>query len=325
MQCWRVSTTEEGVKGELRKGVTQVLRIEDMRYVEPWSLIQLRLLDRDMPPDTAEQCIVKRSQTSDFSERLEEFCVVGLTEIKAAAQASTLYVTMRGKTRVGQCALMTAIKAAHRPKKRPLAERAWEKQGGPRPRWSRLFGALHGMTMAPWIRAAAWQTLEGAIQWGEDRLDWSPTTSLCHFCTQKQKYSVESAVHFAIMMCECTRYGYGSIRVQRVRVQQVRALPVQAHKRSSGLNLRVSTGGRNVHRGTRSTSTEVLVLPGSGVTYPATKVLCSRKASQNEGGWLTRRVWVIVSFRGLFNTSNLHGTAVPRYCNNAKFQRYFDT
>eukprot|EP01050_Picozoa_sp_SAG11_P031764 SAG11_NODE_10012_length_862_cov_2.904325_1_plen_43_part_10 len=32
---------------------------------------------------------------------LEEFCVVGLTEIKAAAQASTLYVTMRGKTRVG--------------------------------------------------------------------------------------------------------------------------------------------------------------------------------------------------------------------------------
>ena len=34
---------------------------------------------------------------------------------------------------------------------------------------------------------------------------------------------------------------------------------------------------------------------------------------------------MIVSFRGLFNTSNLHGTAVPRYCNNAKFQRYFDT
>eukprot|EP01050_Picozoa_sp_SAG11_P042652 SAG11_NODE_19763_length_459_cov_0.980556_1_plen_50_part_10 len=29
-----------------------------------------------------------------------------------------------------------------------------------------------------------------------------------------------------------------------------------------------------------------------------TKVLCSRKASQSERGWLTRRVWVIVSFRG---------------------------
>eukprot|EP01050_Picozoa_sp_SAG11_P046720 SAG11_NODE_24058_length_378_cov_3.559140_1_plen_100_part_01 len=40
-----------------------------------------------------------------------------------------------------------------------------------------------------------------------------------------------------------TRYGYGNVRVQRVRVQQV-----QAHRRSSGLNLRVSTGGRNVHR-----------------------------------------------------------------------------
>eukprot|EP01050_Picozoa_sp_SAG11_P023176 SAG11_NODE_4587_length_1841_cov_9.406429_2_plen_241_part_00 len=170
-----------------------------MRYVEPWSLIQLRLLGRDMPPDTAEQCIVKRSQTSDFSERLEEFCVVGLTEIKATAQASTLYVTMRGKTRVGQCALMTAKSCAQ--EKRPLAERAWEKQGGPRPRWSRLFGALHGMTMAPWIRAAAWQTLEGAIQWGEDRLDWSPTTSLCHFCTQKQKYSVESAVQCHVGVC----------------------------------------------------------------------------------------------------------------------------
>eukprot|EP01050_Picozoa_sp_SAG11_P048213 SAG11_NODE_25669_length_355_cov_3.566406_1_plen_53_part_10 len=34
---------------------------------------------------------------------------------------------------------------------------------------------------------------------------------------------------------------------------------------------------------------------------------------------------MIVSLRGLFNTSKLHGTAVPRYCNNAKFQRYFDT
>ena len=67
---------------------------------------------------------------------------------------------------------------------------------------------------------------------------------------------------------ECTRYGYGSIRVQRIRV-----LPVQAHRRSSGLNLRVSTGGRNVHRGTGSTSTEVLVPLGSGVTYMIGAVL----------------------------------------------------
>eukprot|EP01050_Picozoa_sp_SAG11_P012028 SAG11_NODE_1311_length_5234_cov_4.354820_5_plen_95_part_00 len=60
----------------------------------------------------------------------------------------------------------------------------------------------------------------------------------------------------------CTRYGYGGIRVRRIRV-----LPVQTHMRSSGLNLRVSTGGRNVHRGTGSTSTEVSVLLGSDVTY----------------------------------------------------------
>ena len=74
------------------------------------------------------------------------------------------------------------------------------RQGGPRPRWSRLFGALRDMSMAPWLRAAAWQILEGAIQWGEDRVEWSPTTSLCRFCEKKQRYAFESAVHFA--MCE---------------------------------------------------------------------------------------------------------------------------
>eukprot|EP01050_Picozoa_sp_SAG11_P001975 SAG11_NODE_94_length_17057_cov_255.471754_8_plen_741_part_00 len=51
-----------------------------------------------------------------------------------------------------------------------------------------------------WLRAAAWQILEGAIQWGEDRVEWSPTTSLCRFCEKKQRYAFESAVHFA--MCE---------------------------------------------------------------------------------------------------------------------------
>ena len=54
--------------------------------------------------------------------------------------------------------------------------------------------------------------------------------------------------------------------------------PVQAHRRSSDLNLRVSTGGRNVHRGTGSTSTEVSVLLGSGVTYKIGAVL--RRALQ---------------------------------------------
>eukprot|EP01050_Picozoa_sp_SAG11_P010885 SAG11_NODE_1116_length_5800_cov_21.451149_3_plen_91_part_00 len=53
---------------------------------------------------------------------------------------------------------------------------------------------------------------------------------------------------------ECTRYGYGRVRVRRVRV-----LPVRAHRRSSSLKLRVPTGGLNVSRGTRSTSTEVTV------------------------------------------------------------------
>ena len=52
----------------------------------------------------------------------------------------------------------------------------------------------------------------------------------------------------------CTRSGYGG---KLNRVQRIRVLPVQAHRGSSDLNLRVSTGGRNVHRGTGSTSTEV--------------------------------------------------------------------
>eukprot|EP01050_Picozoa_sp_SAG11_P025333 SAG11_NODE_5682_length_1488_cov_41.849424_1_plen_106_part_10 len=106
---------------------------------------------------------------------------MGLTAVKAAAQLSTLYVRMEGKTRVGLCALMSAVVTTHKPKKKPLAERAWMRQGGPRPRWSRLFGALRDMSMAPWLRAAAWQILEGEIQWGEDRVEWSPTTSLCRF------------------------------------------------------------------------------------------------------------------------------------------------
>eukprot|EP01050_Picozoa_sp_SAG11_P032782 SAG11_NODE_10821_length_803_cov_1.617898_1_plen_143_part_00 len=64
------------------------------------------------------------------------------------------------------------------------------------------------------------------------------------------------------MLACCTRYGYGRIRVRRVRV-----LLVRAHRRSSRLKLRVSTGGLNVSRGTRSTSTEASVLYGSSVSY----------------------------------------------------------
>jgi len=80
----------------------------------------------------------------------------------------------------------------------------------------------------------------------------------------------------------CTRYGYGGNRVRRIRV-----LPVQAHRRSCTLNLRVSTGGRNVHSSIGSTSTEVLVLIGSGVSYMFEAVL--RRGLQLRGSGTASR------------------------------------
>eukprot|EP01052_Picozoa_sp_SAG31_P001561 SAG31_NODE_53_length_30139_cov_31.002197_3_plen_321_part_00 len=85
----------------------------------------------------------------------------------------------------------------------PLAERTWERQGGPRPQWKRLFMALANMAMVGWVREAAWSMLRGSVSWGTDRLSFAPEQALCPFCMKHHSApTIETANHFA----ECPRF-----------------------------------------------------------------------------------------------------------------------
>ena len=72
-------------------------------------------------------------------------------------------------------------------------------QGGVRPRWSKIFPALHKAVMPRWTREAAWSILHGTIQWGAERMSFSPETSVCRCCSSLDAPTVlETPEHFAL-------------------------------------------------------------------------------------------------------------------------------
>eukprot|EP01052_Picozoa_sp_SAG31_P040210 SAG31_NODE_5769_length_2335_cov_1.097496_2_plen_191_part_00 len=66
--------------------------------------------------------------------------------------------------------MKAAAATAFRSRDPPLAVRTWDRQGGPRPLWARLFRTLTDMAMVGWVRDAAWSMLRGSVSWGANRL-----------------------------------------------------------------------------------------------------------------------------------------------------------
>ena len=85
----------------------------------------------------------------------------------------------------GKAAVLNAVRA-NAPKKSHLPHRSWERQGGPKPKWGRLFRALADMVMTSWVRDSAWPLLQGGVWWG-----------VCAYCKSKGMFCMETATHFA--------------------------------------------------------------------------------------------------------------------------------
>ena len=175
---------------------------EDRRVcLEQWSAAQLEFIERAMEPPPAEAirpCVAQHQETKAHNALIAPAQWQGETaEWASAALSSIMWTAPTGKVSRSRAAVLNALREVHVPAKRHLAHRTWEQQGGPKPRWARLFTALADMSLTPWVREGAWKILQGAVWWGSDRLDWEPETSVCPYCRDKGRVCIETAAHFA--------------------------------------------------------------------------------------------------------------------------------
>ena len=103
-------------------------------------------------------------------------------EWAAATIDNMEWTTEAGRSLWGKEALQEMIRVAWVPAEQHLSYRTWEAQGGPRPRWGKLFHVLSFTAMPGWIRDEAWNVLSGNVWWGFDRLKWAPSTANCGYC-----------------------------------------------------------------------------------------------------------------------------------------------
>ena len=188
------------VKWSLRSDTTLV--DEDRRVcLEQWSAAQFEFIERAMEPPPAEAirpCVAQHQETKAHNALIAPAQWQGETaEWASAALSSIMWTAPTGKVSRSRAAVLNALREVHVPAKRHLAHRTWEQQGGPKPRWARLFTAPADMSLTPWVREGAWKILQGAVWWGSDRLDWEPETSVCPYCRDKGRVCIETAAHFA--------------------------------------------------------------------------------------------------------------------------------
>jgi hypothetical protein len=65
------------------------------------------------------------------------------------------WTTEAGRSLWGKEALQEMIRVAWVPAEQHLSHRTWEVQGGPKPRWGKLFHVLSLIAMPGWIRDEA--------------------------------------------------------------------------------------------------------------------------------------------------------------------------
>ena len=137
------------VLGELLAGPTVQL--------EPWSAAQLlRVGAAAQPPENMVECAVATQEQPEHDPIPGPYVWWGALHVWGAALPSTLgFLSAAGRESVGQTAVLLAGQAGHAPTKEPLAVRTWAAQGGPRPRFGRLFTAMADMAMTPWVREEA--------------------------------------------------------------------------------------------------------------------------------------------------------------------------
>ena len=198
-QAW---TSERLADGTLRcdfGGQQQWCQPKERVCLEPWSSAQLELMGY-RSPGTAVMvpCEASWQQTKEYSALIGPAIWTGATMEWAAATIDNMeWTTEAGRSLWGKEALQEMIRVAWVPAEQHLSHRTWEVQGGPKPRWGKLFHVLTLTAMPGWIRDEAWNVLSGNVWWGFDRLKWAPSTANCGYCAGEGVTAIETASHFA--------------------------------------------------------------------------------------------------------------------------------
>ena len=168
--------------------------------LEQWSRAQLAFCGRAAEPpesSTLLPCIAHHHLTKEHNALIGPAVWQGAVQEWATATADSIsWLTKTGKACRGKAAVLNAVRMANAPEKSHLPHRSWERQGGPKPKWGRLFRALADMVMTSWVRDSAWPLLQGGVWWG-----------VCAYCKSKGMFCMETATHFA----NCPRWDQLSV------------------------------------------------------------------------------------------------------------------